>query len=237
MVNRFDAFVLEALKSWAGHSYIIDSAVAFLASSELLKGAVFISVLWWYWFRGGDAAVVRRTREHLSCTLIAGIVAIVVARALALLLPFRVRPRFESSLDFSTAKNVGTYFVDWSSFPSDHAVLFAALAVGFGFVSLRLGVLAFIYMLIVIVFPRMYLGYHYPTDILVGLAIGIVIGYGFNTTRFRRWLAGPIMQWEQHAPSSFYVMMFIVSFQVATMFTSLRTIALGAVHFAERVLK
>jgi len=83
-------------------------------------------------FRGGDAATVRRTREHLSCTLIAGILAIVVARTLALLLPFRVRPRFESSLDFATAKNVGAYFVDWSSFPSDHAVLFAALAVGFG---------------------------------------------------------------------------------------------------------
>jgi len=31
-----------------------------------------------------------------------------------------------------------------------------------------------------------------------------------------------------------YVMLFIVSFQVATMFNSLRTIALGVVHFAER---
>jgi len=33
-------------------------------------------------------------------------------------------------------------------------------------------------MLTIIVFPRMYLGYHYPTDILVGLAIASLSAIG-----------------------------------------------------------
>jgi hypothetical protein len=43
-------------------------------------------------------------------------------------------------------------------FPSDHAVMFSALAVGLCFVSLRLGLFATLYVVCAICFPRAYLG-------------------------------------------------------------------------------
>ena len=80
--------------------------------------------------------------------------------------------------------------MDWSAFPSDHAVMYSALAVGLCFVSLRLGLFATVYVVCAICFPRAYLGYHYPTDLLVGAVIGALCAYGFNLPAARRWLAG-----------------------------------------------
>lgn len=237
MVNRFDAAIVTSLNSLAGRSANFDSAIAFLGSSELLKGAVFVAVLWWYWFRGGSPAVIQQTREHLISALIAGLFGIVVARALALMLPFRVRPRFAPELHFVAVKNAGAWFVDWSGFPSDHAVLFAALACGVSYISKRIGVVAFLYLIVAVALPRMYLGYHYPTDVIAGLAIGALIAYGFNLTPLREKLAAPIMHWEQRSASSFYVALFLLSYQITTMFSSLREIALAAVHFAERLIR
>lgn len=237
MVNRLDSAVTTSLNAWVGRSASFDSAMALIGSSELLKGAVFVSILWWYWFRGGEAILVKQTREHLISTFAAGLVGIIVARGLALALPFRVRPRFEPELHFVPVKNAGAWFVDWSSFPSDHAVIFAALAFGIGYISKRTAIFAFLYTLLVVALPRMYLGYHFLTDILVGLAIGILISYCFNIAAVRRKLSIPMLYWEQHHASSFYVMLFLMSYQLATMFSSLRDIALAAVHFFERLVK
>lgn len=237
VVNRFDASIVIGLNSLVGRSPSFDSAIALLGSSELLKGAVFVSLLWWHWFRAGDTQRVRHARGHLAATLTAGLVGIVLARTLALMLPFRIRPRFEPELHFAPVKSAGAWFVDWSGFPSDHAVIFAALTFGLGYLSKRLGVFAFVYMLVVVALPRVYLGYHYPTDILAGLAIGIAVAYCFNAAPLRERIAAPLLRWEQHHASSFYVALFLLSYQLATMFNSLRDIASAAVHLVERLLK
>jgi undecaprenyl-diphosphatase len=62
-----------------------------------------------------------------------------------------------------------------ASFPSDHAVAAGAVAVGLLLVSRRLlawiGVLA----ALLIAFSRLYLGVHYPHDVLAGLVLGAVV--------------------------------------------------------------
>ena len=92
MVNSFDASILSAINSLAGRSAFFDQIMVYAANSNF-KGWLFISVLLWHWFRDGDPAAVCKTRAHIVCTVAAGICAIIVARALALSLPFRVRPR------------------------------------------------------------------------------------------------------------------------------------------------
>ncbi len=57
------------------------------------------------------------------------------------------------------------------SFPSDHATMAGAVAVGLLLVDRRLGVVAGVAALLM-AFARVYVGAHYPVDVLAGLALG-----------------------------------------------------------------
>lgn len=58
-----------------------------------------------------------------------------------------------------------------ASFPSDHATMAGAVAVGLFFVQRRLGVIAAVLALLMAA-TRVYVGAHFPGDVLAGLAFG-----------------------------------------------------------------
>ena len=60
------------------------------------------------------------------------------------------------------------------SFPSDHATMAGAVAAGLLLVSWRLGLLAVVAGA-VMAFARVYVGAHYPQDVLAGLALGALV--------------------------------------------------------------
>jgi membrane-associated phospholipid phosphatase len=60
------------------------------------------------------------------------------------------------------------------SFPSDHAVIAGALALGLLIYSRRLGAVAVVIALF-LAFARVYAGVHYPGDVIVGLVLGAAI--------------------------------------------------------------
>jgi len=60
------------------------------------------------------------------------------------------------------------------SFPSDHAVMAGAVTAGVFLVNRRLGVVAGIAALLMC-FARVYVGAHYPGDVLAGLIVGAVV--------------------------------------------------------------
>lgn len=234
--NQFDDRLVIWMNSFAGYSDNLDRLVGLVSGNYLLQGAVIVCIFWWCWFRKSDPATTERTREHLLCTLIASVLAIVVARMLALTMPFRARPRFTEALHFVLPPYAqSTDFMQWSAFPSDHAVMFAALTVGIFYVSWRLGLVAAIHNVLVISLPRIYLGMHYPSDLLVGWGLGILIGYGMNRPFVRRHVAARMLRWEQLAPSPFYVVLFMLTYQFSTMFDSTRGLALAAARFAARM--
>lgn len=63
------------------------------------------------------------------------------------------------------------------SFPSDHAVMAGAVAAGLWLVSRRLGAVATVAALLM-AFTRVYIGAHYPGDVLAGLALGATVSLG-----------------------------------------------------------
>jgi undecaprenyl-diphosphatase len=177
------------------------------------------------------------TRERLIATLFASIVAIIAGRSLAVALPFRIRPRWEPTLGYIIPSEPDpNVFVNWSSFPSNHAILFAALAAGFCFISVRVGVLVFLYYLLVGAFPLMFLGYHYPTDIIAGSTIGILIALVANLRSVRQALSVPILKWERASPSSYFVALFLLTFQIASTFAGLRAVGLALSRLMRRVI-
>jgi membrane-associated phospholipid phosphatase len=60
------------------------------------------------------------------------------------------------------------------SFPSDHATMAGAVAAGLLLVSWRLGLVAVV-AAAVMAFARVYIGAHYPQDVLAGLALGALV--------------------------------------------------------------
>lgn len=61
-----------------------------------------------------------------------------------------------------------------ASFPSDHATMAGAAAAGLLLVSRRLGWVAAA-AAVLMAFTRVYVGAHYPVDVLAGLAVGTVV--------------------------------------------------------------
>lgn len=222
-MGGLDEAVLLFVNQLARVSWTFDTMTDFLSRSHLLKGGVVAAVLWWLWFREQDT---ERTRSHLIATLLASLVAIAVARALALTLPFRVRPLHAADLAFVRPYGTPeTRLETWSSMPSDHAVLFFTLATGVWFVSRVAGAAVTAWVVLIIALPRVYLGLHYPSDLLVGAAIGAVIAIAGNAGPLRTRIAGPALRWLHASPATFHACLFLLTFQITVLFGDGRDIA------------
>ena len=80
-----------------------------------------------------------------------------------------------------------------AGFPSDHAVMAGAATVGLWLVQRQLGVLA-VLAAAVMGFARVYVGAHYPQDVLAGFALGAVVSLaGYVLMRsVLLWLLGAV---------------------------------------------
>jgi undecaprenyl-diphosphatase len=127
--------------------------------------------------------------------------------------------------------------IDWSSFPSDHAALFFALATCILFVSRGAGILAFCHAFFVVSLPRVYVGLHYPTDILAGAAIGIVVASPAAIVTVRTSVTRPAMRWLERFPGTFYASLFLLTFLIAVVFDPVRKIGLIFFKILEAALR
>lgn len=232
-MNFFDSSILSFLNGFAHHSRGFDLLIELLEDNILLKGGIPVAILWWFWFqtKGED----HPRRERIILTFISPMVALFFARALAWMLPFRPRPLQNPDIHFILPYDMDAETLEsWSSFPSDHAVLLFALAVGIVFISRKVGWWLIAYILVVALFPRLYLGIHYPTDLLAGALIGTAFTWFFITReKFGRPVARYALSWLDRQPGLFYSCFFLLSFEIGTMFDSVREVC----HFIFRAVR
>jgi len=142
-----------------------------ISGNDLLKGGVIVT-LHLVGVGFGRSANQADDRRYLICGILASLVAVLIARGLAIMLPFRPRPMTCGGIHFQTpfgSSDGG--LIDWSSFPSDHAAVFLALATSISFVWRAAGIAALFYVFLFIAMPRLYLGFHYATCTLLGGAL------------------------------------------------------------------
>lgn len=220
----FDDAIIHFVNQFAQRCPMFDSIVVFVSNSDLLKGGVMIAGIWWAWFytRGNDS---RTNRSYLLTALLGALVALVFARILAHALPLRPRPILDPTLHFQIPHGAPdqSNWTIWSSFPSDHASLFFALLTGIWLVSRRAGIVMLLYVLIAICFPRIYIGIHYPTDILGGAILGAGSVLACSWRKLREPWTGPILNCFERWPGWSYAVLFIITFQIATLFWDIRT--------------
>lgn len=87
---------------------------------------------------------------------------------------FRPRPFVMNSVNL-----LGDYNAKEASFPSGHASFYFALSTIVYFYNKKIGIIFYIASLC-IVLARIFVGIHWPSDVLAGAIVGILVGLAFN---------------------------------------------------------
>ena len=98
------------------------------------------------------------------------------------------------------------------------------------------GIFALVHTTIVIALPRVYLGLHYPTDLIAGAAIGAAVAWLFVRRLSETELARRITEWSYSAPAYFYPAIFLATYQIADMFTNARELAETGASLLKRLV-
>ncbi len=112
-------------------------------------------------------------RQHADLTAVAASVWAALAALVALGIGQIIGSAVDRARPYETMTNVHL-LVDKTtdfSFPSDHATAAGAVAIGLLFANRRVGIVASA-LAILMAFTRVYVGAHYLSDVLAGLALG-----------------------------------------------------------------
>jgi membrane-associated phospholipid phosphatase len=212
---QFDYAILHFVNSFAQTFPAFDSAMAVIADNQFAKGAVLI-VFFWVWF--SEKAAAKPYQAMLTAGILSPFIAFLLGRTLTHLLPFRMRPLVNPDLHWVQSGYIApeSWSHTWSSFPSDHAACFAGVAMTIFLVSRSAGLVAFLYVFLIIDFPRLYLGLHYPSDILGGTLIGVAVACIAASFPICEFIAFPFLRLKEQRPRVFYSGLFLVVFAIGS---------------------
>jgi undecaprenyl-diphosphatase len=225
-IQSVDLSVYHFLNGYAGHR-LLDHFAGFEETNQLFKGGLFLTAYVYLWFRMDPD---RRKRRRMIVAVLAGtLLALAVCRIVADVAPFRARPMYNASIyhhpySFPIRPNME----DWSSFPSDHAAYFFALAYGLAYLLRRsiAVVPIMLYTIVWICLPRMFLGLHYLSDIVVGGALGIAtVWLAVRSDWLCRSAADRVLGFLDEKPQIFYAGAFLVCFEMSVLFDDVRHVA------------
>jgi undecaprenyl-diphosphatase len=164
-----DNKLLLALNSLTYNHFWAEILLLFCNNPLVRGGPIFFAFVL-VWFAKPD-------QEH-QIKILAGLVATMLATITSVALQFLFTPHIRPFMD--TALPINTQVADLgdldlhrlSSFPSDSAALNFAVCTIIFLENRKLGIACFVWAFLTVGVCRVALGYHYPSDILGGFALG-----------------------------------------------------------------
>ena len=220
----------------AGRSIVLDKFVYDIADLSLPNGGVFLAAYWWLWFEADESGVYSQRRN----VVVAQLAVIGVTGALKLLkflLPFRHNPLNSPDLGLRLPFGVDPASPSGiSSFPSGHAALFFALSVPLWMRSRWLGAAAAVWTSLAICLPLLFLGDHWPSDIVAGAVVGVVL------MLLLYWLIGAtglpdrVVGFSATHPPAFYAIAWLIALEIAVRFGHVEAFLSAAARLASALL-
>lgn len=175
-----DQFVTQWLNAFASVNRPLDQAMILLSALGVPFMVVLFAINWWN-------RINRATKRH-SC-LVAGLSFLLglLLNQLILLFVHRIRP-----YDAGVTHLIIAPSADWS-FPSDHATAVAAIVTAAWLRHLQHSALALSLLGFFICISRVFVGVHYASDVLGGIATGVIAAFLVwavyrDENRISRWL-------------------------------------------------
>lgn len=220
LVTAVDLWIIHALNTLSGN-WTADHLVDFVCSSRILKGGLPMACYCYYWFdRNPNQTASRRI---LIRGVLATVLAVALTRGFAHLLPVRLRPFADPSSGFIPFLPTNPVdYEDWSSFPSDTAAFEFALCWSLLGVSRACSVTLTLYTFVTACLTRIYIGVHYPSDIVAGALIGILCASLMQRVPIKSARLRPIIGGDGNHPL-FYAIAFLVAAELAQIFDNLRS--------------
>jgi undecaprenyl-diphosphatase len=231
-IADIDRFFLLWINQPAGRNDVLDKLVYNIADAQLLKGGLFLAAYWWLWFeRKGEQ------RRDVVVAMVAAIITAGLSRLLQVALPLHQRPLHSPGIGIHMPLTVDPETLNtFSSFPSDHAMLYFALSVPLWNRSRWLGAAAMLWTLLVICVPRVYLGYNYPSDVLAGAVLGVLFMVVLSALVARTSIPTRAVHFADFHPAAFYPLAFVLSFELATLFAEVRHLLVDAMHLGKMLI-
>jgi undecaprenyl-diphosphatase len=224
---NWDLALFHAVNGWAG-TLTLDRIAAFEEGADLLKGGLFMGAYWFFWFLDGPRR--EENRHTIVAVVLGSFLAVLANRLVSLLVPFRLRPMYDAASGWIPPQIPIEYNLEhWNAFPSDNGSFFGALIFGLWFLSRPAAILGAVFTAVWIWAPRVYLGIHYPSDIIVGVLIGIA-AVAFSLRFGGSALGGPLLAVERRHAAFFYCGFFLLSFEMAVVFQDVRAVGRGIAH-------
>ncbi len=221
----WDEQVVLWLNQWLAQTPQRFQAALFL--SDLIPWILSSAALAALWFARGERPAepweeddpVYQHRLIVVSTLLGAVLAFAAARPLAY---WTARPTpltwlpIQAPIDPEVwGRVVAVFSQQRGAFPSDHAAFWGALVAGVWLVSRRWGGVAFLGALFFSVL-RIGLGYHYPTDMVAGFALGVTgqaVAYALR--RRMSWLLNPFLMQVDVRPHWAYALGLLVLLDIS----------------------
>jgi undecaprenyl-diphosphatase len=222
-----DTAVVETINKLSHKSYLLDHAINDFTRPSL-SGAILVAMIWYVWFETQNV----ETRAGIAVGFVAASIAGSISRSMQLMVTTHPRPFVDPALQFLPPYSLSkTAPHGFSGFPSDHGAVFFGLAIVALLANRRVGTLA-LAVAMLSCFARIYLGLHYPSDIVGGAGIGILLvcgAYGLRKSAAIQRLIS-----EAKYKPLFYAVAFYFSYGVADLFVDFRDMVTGIGHAMSR---
>ncbi len=161
-----NAMIFQQINGFANTSKIIDFVGVFFADYLLYVIAIFFLVLLFV-----NKARLMTISVGISVFLSRYIIAEPIKRIFHIARPY---------VSVDGVKKIVEENADYYSFPSGHTAIFFAIAMAVFYFNKKWGIVAFVIAILVGV-SRIYVGVHWPLDVVAGALIGILSGIIVNS--------------------------------------------------------
>lgn len=176
--TKFDIWFIEQLARFLGRYRLFDLGVESAIRHHVLGGFWFAGCVFVFWMQGarpGQQKVRQRVLTILFGSSLAIALALLSGELVSWLPPSR-NPALAHLYPPYLSENINE-----NSFPSQSTALYAAAAAGIFSLNRVVGWALWAGVVVLVSFPRLYVGGHYPSDVFAGLVLALAGYFGART--------------------------------------------------------